>query len=1103
MIEEFQGALNLLDQDQLLLRGIAAGAGAVALSLTSAFVVPKIVDLLLPSPTHDSLWQFLSLEKLLADGKTIAFKNHHYARVIDLRGADIALASPDQKIGFFEARKRMIDELERCGLQQVKFLHIKDRVTLQRHLRPHHPLLETIDKTWEATAPQAYNLTHAIILIAKSKKEADALATLEAAETIVIATMAPFGPKIMIEPIGNDAGDSPLKPLARVLSPVSKPSPRGRSYRGPLSALLTGDDVDFSHAKDGIIKFHAGAKTKFGCVVTWRDCGEKTSESVIQQVMALDSEMIVYHAVEPIPTAHAILELNRSSRAAVSEHLSLNAAEEINGVIRQVEGVVAGEKASLVYYATHIIPVADSIEELSKIVTRMMAIMTQTAGTLVRLKETAQPTFMSSVSTDLAWPRKFRFLSTNVASQIVPQKSKVGFTRSDWAEEPIAWFRTVQGDPYPFHFHSHEGNQAPAHTVIFGPTGSGKAQPLHSGVLTPTGFRRKGDLRPGDPIMGDDGKVYFVEGVFPQGVKPRFLVRLADGRSTECCDEHNWDVLIPNGSLPMDKRTITLREIIARRERGEEIRLPVGAPMNTRELTECQTYNSRKRHLNGAVDTLDITMVNLDGMTLPAGKHFPIEQMNGSVEQKLGLLAEFIEQRAFRSPSGLVSFATTDKAIMADIVYLVRSLGGVAYTTGGAPVFMTRITFRLPDGLDLPCPHAARGARDDRLADISSIPILEILELSPCEMVCIKTSNPSSLYVTDDFIITHNTSLLTFLAAQASRVPKLRTFLLDRHNGMKIFSTVAGGRYVTFDGSESSAALNPFHLKDTPENRKFLLRWLRALADVDDARANDEIARAISVAYDTGQPLENRSLARIARAAFSARSDVRRNLDPWINPEAYGGFFNAAEDNLDLADAKIIGFDMTNILSDEKLAPPLVDYLVHRIKTLSIDTADPTLVIVDETAPMLRNEKFAKSFLTVGLAEGRKLRAGYNLCFQTPAALEATGVAQIVLDQCQKIMFYRNPRDSDQLAAQYEMFGLNQAEIDFIAGRTYREWPYAVLIKNQLSGESSIVDVNLSRLGPYLGAFESDARQVLRLGGLMEQHSKDEAINRYFSQRGR
>lgn len=42
-------------------------------------------------------------------------------------------------------------------------------------------------------------------------------------------------------------------------------------------------------------------------------------------------------------------------------------------------------------------------------------------------------------------------------------------------------------------------------------------------------------------------------------------------------------------------------------------------------------------------------------------------------------------------------------------------------------------------------------------------------------------------------------------------------------------------------------------------------------------------------------------------------------------------------------------------------------------------TTNPTLVIVDETKPMLRNPQFAADFLQVGLMEGRKLRKSTTL----------------------------------------------------------------------------------------------------------------------------
>ena len=565
--------------------------------------------------------------------------------------------------------------------------------------------------------------------------------------------------------------------------------------------------------------FHNGEETRYACLLTLRDCGEKTSEAIIRDILAVDCEMLVYHAVEPISQAIAVVSLNRGRAASVGEHLSLNAKESYDEALREVEGAVSGERSSLVFYAMHVMPMASSMKELRAIEARIRAVMTRSAGSVVTLHQSAQPTLFSTVSFDQIWPRRFRFRSKNVAANVYPQKSEIGMIRSDWCNEPIAWFKTVGGDPYPFHFHAHSGRNAPAHAMLIGPTGSGK------------------------------------------------------------------------------------------------------------------------------------------------------------------------------------------------------------------------------------------------------------------------------------------TSLLTFLASQAMRIERLRIFLLDRLNGMKIFTTCAGGRYITFDGDARNAALNPLHLPDSPENRKFLQRWLRLLAETDDMEADQEIARTVSLIYDTGQPLAHRNLAAITKAAFSPTGIVRQNMQIWTDPKAYGGYFNAEQDSLDLGRNPLVAFNMTEILVDERLAPPMVDYLVHRIKDLSITTTAPSLVLIDESKPMMRNKRFAVDFLQTGLQEGRKLGQAYVLCFQTPQAMVDTGMSQIMLDQCGLQIIFRNPRDSESAAAQYEMFGLNQAELDFVCGRTFKDKRYAVLIRRPHSNESAIVDVDLSRLGRLMGVFESDARQVASLDGFLVDKPREQAVRMYLDAR--
>ncbi|MGH2651726.1 MAG: PhoH family protein, partial [Actinomycetota bacterium] len=70
----------------------------------------------------------------------------------------------------------------------------------------------------------------------------------------------------------------------------------------------------------------------------------------------------------------------------------------------------------------------------------------------------------------------------------------------------------------------------------------GRAQPYDSRVLTPNGFRPIGQLSVGDLVIGSDGRPTPVIGVYPQGRKGVFRVRARDGASTLCCGEHLWAV---------------------------------------------------------------------------------------------------------------------------------------------------------------------------------------------------------------------------------------------------------------------------------------------------------------------------------------------------------------------------------------------------------------------------------------------------------------------------------------------------------------------------------------------------------------------------------
>lgn len=98
---------------------------------------------------------------------------------------------------------------------------------------------------------------------------------------------------------------------------------------------------------------------------------------------------------------------------------------------------------------------------------------------------------------------------------------------------------------------------------------------------------------------------------------------------------------------------------------------------------------------------------------------------------------------------------------------------------------------------------------------------------------------------------------------------------------------------------------------------------------------------------------------------------MRRELYRWINPDQYGNIFNAEHDSLDLSSNRFVAFDFTEIFDDDTLAAASISYIMHRIQSESTETGAPALIMIDETAPMLKHEMFRDNFIK-GLQEGRK-----------------------------------------------------------------------------------------------------------------------------------
>ncbi|MBP3397851.1 MAG: hypothetical protein J6K82_02885 [Alphaproteobacteria bacterium] len=348
------------------------------------------------------------------------------------------------------------------------------------------------------------------------------------------------------------------------------------------------------------------------------------------------------------------------------------------------------------------------------------------------------------------------------------------------------------------------------------------------------------------------------------------------------------------------------------------------------------------------------------------------------------------------------------------------------------------------------------------------------------------------------------TTLFSFLIAQSLRHPKLKAFFFDRNRGAEIFTLAVGGKYITMHGKEKNSDamentflthLNPLKMPDSAVNRAFLRRWFAIISGQSDANSADEIARAVSVNFDYLND-KDRMLKNLWESCFSSSGNMRSALKKWVDPLQYGDMFNEVTDTLDLH-SRLTTFDFTDILQDEVLSPAVISYILHRINNITVSGGNPSLIMIDETAPMLENKMFRDNFIT-GLQEGRKNRQAYMVAFQRANILDKLGIGDVVRGQAQTVLFFRNPAAD---ANDYAHWNLNPLEMAFIQGKAYQNLKRAVLLSRPVNGESVILNTELGGLGNMLRLFESGRSSVLLAEELYKMYGNN-FVNEYLKKQG-
>lgn len=276
--------------------------------------------------------------------------------------------------------------------------------------------------------------------------------------------------------------------------------------------------------------------------------------------------------------------------------------------------------------------------------------------------------------------------------------------------------------------------------VIIGPSSFGKAQPLHSKILTPYGFRTMGEMAVGDEVIGRDGKTYNITGVFPQGVRPIYKVKFSNGAECECDIEHLWNV---KSKHDVKYRTLTLGEI-----KKSNLKFQV-------QNCEPIEFDENEDEINGSFAAISLR---------ESGNAICDELMFSSKNTRLDLIRGFLDYGGYVCDNGHVWYVGNDNEQTKQIANIIRSLGGHAKTIINDGDIIIDIVFK-DDNIVL----FSDEEKQNRVVYESEPIYIEHIEyIGEEEAQCIMVDSEEHLYITDDFIVTHNTSMTTAMAAFAA-----------------------------------------------------------------------------------------------------------------------------------------------------------------------------------------------------------------------------------------------------------------------------------------------------------------------------------------------
>jgi replicative DNA helicase len=440
---------------------------------------------------------------------------------------------------------------------------------------------------------------------------------------------------------------------------------------------------------------------------------------------------------------------------------------------------------------------------------------------------------------------------------------------------------------------------APGHLItVIGWPGRGKRIDVNSKIATPSGWRRYGDISIGDEVIGSNGRPCNVTGVYNKDMAKAYEVKFNDGTSVIADPDHLWSIYLGQRGKKRDNLvTMTTQEILDRglfRSRVghkeykailpfvqpvqySKIDLPVdpytlGAIIgdgsyregshqvvitcNDQEIPELIKKNN-SQFVVSEIKSSSVRRWSIKGglyqilkenslLAVRSDKFIPDNYLISSHEDRLALLRGLMDTDGYCTKNAkYAQFSQKNKKLSIQVAELVRSLGGFAKISesktrsGEFTVYLW-----IPENPFMLKRKAEKWSPKNK-------PFKAFESITPhedTEMMCISVDAEDSLYVIQDYTVTHNTWMTAYLACKAWEQgfkPMIVSLEMSPENMRdRIYTMLGSGIFRASSLSRGEINLDDFNVwanRSFADKRGFVLVSNEGVGDVTPATVQGKI----------------------------------------------------------------------------------------------------------------------------------------------------------------------------------------------------------------------------------------------------------------------